>query len=132
MVVEGYVDVLTLHQGGFRYVVSPMATALTPDHLAVVRQLTERVTLLFDGDAAGQRAPLSAMSPAAVTKRRISINPITPKRIVSPLTRQFVFITDSQARGSLECVLQSQLQLPHSPGPGDDAERGRAPGIGTG
>ncbi len=67
VVVEGYVDVLTLHQAGFRYVVSPMATALTPDHLAVVRQLTERVTLLFDGDAAGQRAPLSAMSPAADT-----------------------------------------------------------------
>ena len=67
VVVEGYVDVLTLHQAGFRYVVSPMATALTPEHLAVVRQLTERVTLLFDGDAAGQRAPLSALSPAADT-----------------------------------------------------------------
>lgn len=63
LIVEGYVDVLTLSQAGLRHAVAPMATALTPEHLSVVRSLAHRVTLLFDGDRAGHDATVRALAP---------------------------------------------------------------------
>ena len=63
MIVEGYCDVLTLHQAGLRHVVAPMASTVTPEQLGVLRPLTERVTLLFDGDEAGHKATLRAVTP---------------------------------------------------------------------
>ena len=63
LIVEGYCDVLTLHQAGIRHVIAPMASTVTPEQLGVLRPFTERVTLLFDGDAAGHKATLRAMGP---------------------------------------------------------------------
>jgi DNA primase len=56
MVVEGYFDVLQLHQQGITQAVAPLGTALTEDHLKQIQRFTKRVILCFDGDAAGQRA----------------------------------------------------------------------------
>jgi len=56
LVVEGYFDVLQLHQHGIHQAVAPLGTALTDEHLKALVRFTRRVTLCFDGDAAGRRA----------------------------------------------------------------------------
>lgn len=56
LVVEGYFDVLSLHQAGFQEAIAVCGTALTPEHLEVISKLARRVVALFDGDAAGLRA----------------------------------------------------------------------------
>jgi DNA primase len=54
--VEGYTDVISLHQSGVINVVSSSGTALTPDQIRLINRLTNNITVLFDGDAAGIRA----------------------------------------------------------------------------
>jgi DNA primase len=56
LVTEGYMDALACHQGGFTHAVATLGTALTLEHAAQLRQICDRVVLLFDGDDAGQRA----------------------------------------------------------------------------
>lgn len=56
LVVEGYFDVLQLHQNGIHQAVAPLGTALTEEHLKALGRFTRRVILCFDGDAAGRRA----------------------------------------------------------------------------
>jgi DNA primase len=54
--VEGYTDVITLHQSGIENVVASSGTALTPDQIRLIKRLTPNITVLYDGDAAGIRA----------------------------------------------------------------------------
>lgn len=54
--VEGYTDVISLHQSGVTNVVASSGTALTPDQIRLINRLTNTITVLFDGDAAGIRA----------------------------------------------------------------------------
>ncbi|MEE0845162.1 MAG: DNA primase [Eggerthellaceae bacterium] len=57
VVVEGYTDVILLHEAGLKNVVATLGTALTQRHLRVLsRHAQHRIVYLFDGDAAGQRA----------------------------------------------------------------------------
>jgi DNA primase len=56
IVVEGYMDVVSLAQGGVDNVVSSSGTAVTPSHAGLLGRYSERVVLLFDGDAAGGTA----------------------------------------------------------------------------
>ena len=56
--VEGYTDVIQLHQAGIENVVSSSGTALTPDQIRLVNRLTKNITVLYDGDAAGLRASI--------------------------------------------------------------------------
>lgn len=56
--VEGYTDVIQMHQAGIENVVSSSGTALTPDQIRLVNRLTKNITMLFDGDAAGLRASI--------------------------------------------------------------------------
>ncbi len=56
--VEGYTDVIQLYQSGIRNVVASSGTALTPEQIRLVSRLTQNITVLFDGDAAGIRASL--------------------------------------------------------------------------
>ncbi len=58
LLVEGYLDVISLHQGGVRNVVGVLGTALTEDQARKLRRLTDRCVLLFDSDEAGRRAVL--------------------------------------------------------------------------
>jgi DNA primase len=61
VVVEGYFDVIALHQAGVRNVVAASGTALTPEHAQRIRQMVRGVALTFDGDAAGQNAMLRSL-----------------------------------------------------------------------
>ena len=54
--VEGYTDVISLHQADVENVVASSGTALTEEQIKLIRRFTENVTVLFDGDAAGIKA----------------------------------------------------------------------------
>ncbi len=60
VVVEGYMDVIALHQAGFAGAVAPLGTALTAEQLEALWQLSPEPVLCFDGDAAGARAAARA------------------------------------------------------------------------
>ncbi|NAW51914.1 DNA primase [Elizabethkingia argentiflava] len=56
LLVEGYMDVISLHQSGIENVVASSGTALTKEQIKLIKRLTPNVTILFDGDAAGIKA----------------------------------------------------------------------------
>ena len=56
--VEGYTDVIQFHQTGIKNTVASSGTALTPEQIRLINRLTNNITVLFDGDAAGIRASL--------------------------------------------------------------------------
>ena len=56
--VEGYTDVIKLHQKGIKNVVASSGTALTENQIRLISRLTKNITVLFDGDSAGSRATL--------------------------------------------------------------------------
>jgi DNA primase len=62
--VEGYLDVIALHQAGYENVVSPMGTALTDDQLRLLKRSTRRIVLALDPDVAGQKAVLRGLDAA--------------------------------------------------------------------
>ncbi len=64
VIVEGYLDVIALHQAGFENVVSPMGTALTEEQLRLLKRFTRRVVLALDPDSAGQKAVLRGLDAA--------------------------------------------------------------------
>ena len=61
VIVEGYFDAIALHQAGIINVAATLGTALTPDHLTIIRRFAKKVVLLFDPDAAGVRAALRTL-----------------------------------------------------------------------
>ena len=61
IVVEGYMDVIALHQAGFSGAVAPLGTALTEEHLAEIWRLSPEPVICFDADAAGRRAALKTV-----------------------------------------------------------------------
>jgi DNA primase len=64
VIVEGYLDVIALHQAGYENVVSPMGTALTEDQLRLLKKSTRRIVLALDPDVAGQKAVLRGLDAA--------------------------------------------------------------------
>ena len=64
LVVEGYMDVVMLHQHGCQYAVATLGTATTATHLGKLLRLADRVVFSFDGDAAGRRAAWRALENA--------------------------------------------------------------------
>jgi DNA primase len=62
--VEGYTDVISLHQGGVEHVIASSGTSLTDDQLRLIGQLTKNLTILYDGDPAGVKAALRGLDMA--------------------------------------------------------------------
>ncbi len=56
--VEGYTDVISMHQSGIENVVASSGTALTEDQVKLIKRYTDNVTVIFDGDAAGIKASM--------------------------------------------------------------------------
>ena len=61
LLVEGYTDVVSLHQAGIENVVASGGTSLTPDQLRLIRKYTDNLTIIYDGDAAGVKAALRGL-----------------------------------------------------------------------
>lgn len=61
VVVEGYMDVISMYQAGFRRAVASMGTSLTKEQARWMSRLTDKVYICYDGDAAGQKATVRGM-----------------------------------------------------------------------
>jgi DNA primase len=62
LVTEGYTDCITVSQHGFRNVVATLGTALTEQHVQLLRRFARKVVLIYDGDDAGQKASARSVS----------------------------------------------------------------------
>lgn len=82
VIVEGYFDVIALHQAGFENVVSPMGTALTEAQLRLLKRLTRRIVLAMDADAAGQKAVLRGLEAARQAMDRQSEMVFDPRGLM--------------------------------------------------
>jgi DNA primase len=73
VVVEGYTDVLALHQAGIEESVAVMGTAITPDQLALLSGHAEEVVLAMDADRAGEDAMIRAQRVAGARRMRLRV-----------------------------------------------------------
>lgn len=73
LLVEGYMDVVALHQCGIENVVASSGTALTPEQIKLIKRLTENVTILFDGDPAGIKASFRSIDLLLTAEMNIRI-----------------------------------------------------------
>ncbi|MFL5810519.1 MAG: DNA primase, partial [Flavisolibacter sp.] len=64
LLVEGYTDVISLHQAGIENVVASGGTSLTQDQLRLIKKYTRNLTIIYDGDAAGVKAALRGLDMA--------------------------------------------------------------------
>ena len=64
LLVEGYTDVVSLHQAGIENVIASGGTSLTIDQLRLVKKYTQNLTIIYDGDAAGVKAALRGLDMA--------------------------------------------------------------------
>ncbi len=76
--VEGYMDVLSMHQGGIRQTVAASGTALTPEQLKLIRRYTPNLTLVYDGDAAGAKAAMRGIELALEAGLQVRIAALPP------------------------------------------------------
>lgn len=70
LVVEGYMDVVRLHQAGVTYAVATLGTATTPDHLTRLFRVSNEIVFCFDGDRAGRAAAWRALENALAQTRQ--------------------------------------------------------------
>lgn len=73
--VEGYTDVISLHQAGVENVVSSSGTSLTQDQIRIIQRYTRNLTFLFDGDAAGLKAAFRGIDMVLAQGMNIRIVP---------------------------------------------------------
>jgi DNA primase len=78
VVVEGYTDVLALHQAGVEEAVGVMGTAITDEQVAALSGMVEEVVLALDADSAGQEAMLRAQRVAAGRRMRLRVAAMPP------------------------------------------------------
>jgi len=104
VIVEGYLDVIALHQAGFEQAVSPMGTALTESQMRLLKRLTRRIVLALDADAAGDKATLRGMEVAR-----------------SAMDREAEAVFDARGLLGYEARLQADIRVTTLP-PGADPD----------
>ena len=78
-IVEGYADVISMHQAGFKNVIASSGTALTEGHIHAIRRFTSNVTEMFDGDAAGIKAAIRGVDMLLKEGLSIKVLPLPPE-----------------------------------------------------
>jgi DNA primase len=73
LLVEGYTDVIALHQAGIENVVASGGTSLTQDQLRLIKKYTNNLTIIYDGDAAGIKAALRGLDMAFEEGLRVNL-----------------------------------------------------------
>ena len=129
VIVEGYMDVITAHQAGFRNVVAQMGTAITEDQLRLVApKHAHRIVLALDSDAAGQNATRRSLEVARETLRsdytgRLSVDirvmhipdAKDPDDLIREEPDRWQYLVDN-AMSVTEFVIQMELaSLPETP-----------------
>ena len=78
-IVEGYADVISMHQAGFKNVIASSGTALTEGHIHAIRRFTSNVTEMFDGDQAGIKAAIRGVDMLLKEGISIKVLPLPPE-----------------------------------------------------
>lgn len=78
-IVEGYADVISMHQAGFKNVIASSGTALTEGHIHAICRFTSNVTEMFDGDAAGIKAAIRGVDMLLKEGLNIKVLPLPPE-----------------------------------------------------
>ena len=78
-IVEGYADVISMHQAGFKNVIASSGTALTEGHIHAIRRFTNNVTEMFDGDEAGIKAAIRGVDMLLKEGLSIKVLPLPPE-----------------------------------------------------
>ncbi|MBR1974814.1 MAG: DNA primase [Clostridia bacterium] len=76
IIVEGYMDTISLYQAGFKNVVASMGTSLTKEQARLVKRYTENVLISYDGDFAGQKADLRGLEILADVDLKVKVVPM--------------------------------------------------------
>ncbi|MDD2204484.1 MAG: DNA primase [Bacteroidales bacterium] len=77
--VEGYTDVISMHQAGFKNVVASSGTSLTVEQIALIKRFTQNVTIIYDGDFAGIKASLRGIDMVLEAGLNVRIVPLPPE-----------------------------------------------------
>ena len=77
-IVEGYADVISMYQAGFKNVIASSGTALTEGHIHAIRRFTSNVTEMFDGDEAGIKAAIRGVDMLLKEGISIKVLPLPP------------------------------------------------------
>ncbi|MCB2083855.1 MAG: DNA primase [Sphingomonadaceae bacterium] len=107
IVVEGYMDVIALAAAGIEDVVAPLGTALTENQIELLWRMVEAPILCFDGDAAGQRAAMRAVTralPMLRPQHTLQIVTLPPGLDPDDLLRK-------NGRGALDSVLENPTSV---------------------
>ncbi len=122
VIVEGYFDAIALHQAGLTNAVATLGTALTSDHVDLLRRFTRRVVLLFDPDAAGVRAALRTMDLFLGSGLTVQVGSLPPgddpdtfvrsrgEQAFTELVRQAPSLLDFAVHGSLATGRQGGIE----------------------
>jgi DNA primase len=106
VLVEGNFDVISMHQAGFGEVVAPLGTALTADQVGLLRRLTERIVLFYDGDRAGYQATLASLELCAEAELELAVVPLDngadPDTLVRTTTAEQLQQRFDRAREGIE------------------------------
>jgi DNA primase len=78
LLCEGYMDVISLHQAGFRNSVATLGTAFTPTHIPVIEKYTHNLVLTFDGDGAGQKAAMRTIKALDFSDVQVKVLSMSP------------------------------------------------------
>ncbi|MBI4386944.1 MAG: DNA primase [Elusimicrobia bacterium] len=105
ILLEGYMDVLALHQFGLTNACAPLGTAVTPDHVALIKRYAEGVHLVFDPDDAGAAAALRGAE--LFLESGLSVRIVTLPRGLDPDE-----LLHQEGRPTLERALQDSKDLP--------------------
>jgi DNA primase len=98
LLVEGYTDVVSLHQAGIENVVASGGTSLTQDQLRLIKKYTKNLTIIYDGDAAGIKAAMRGLDMALEEGLNVKLVLIPDKedpdsyvqKLGAPAFRQFI------------------------------------------
>lgn len=113
-VVEGYTDVIAMQQAGVENVVATCGTSVTEDHIARLRHITKNVTVIFDGDVAGQKAALKTVK--IILRSGLNARVITlpeaddPDSLAKRLsTHDLLLFLEEQEKDFLYFIVETQL-----------------------
>lgn len=114
VVVEGFTDVMALHQRGLESAVASMGTALTELQLRELRRLTPRIYLCFDADAAGAEATLRGMELAYRQFEEVWVVPLPPGADPADAADEF----EQRLEGATEYLVHRvKLEIDRAPSP---------------
>lgn len=77
IIVEGYMDTISLYQAGFKNVVASMGTSLTQDQARLLKRYTDNVLISYDGDSAGQKANMRGLDILKSNGLNVKVVPLT-------------------------------------------------------